>query len=416
MRLRYFRLARALVRSTQPKKRSSKRVQHQPKLAPRAPQLPKQHTYRAAQPPPPQYRQMPQSPAAGQSFRTSPPPQQPGQFQPPPQYTYPPPPPYVLPPNRSLSSPHRYRGWMLFTLVMVYIIAMGFLFLEMIVQSGTPTDTTSSSSSGSGILGTSAVLLLLVLHGFIIILDGRSFFTLFGRIQWNQTNGWLKALIVIGYLCVFIMPCIYLLYAVQNFLRMRQQTFVQAFGSGWQWYRGKSSGTQLAFVMVSFILVLSFVAFTSFAATADRSRALALLTPTPAPQQTALTTYAATSTSTSNEGVVSTATIQPTATVKPTATPRPTPRPTPTPTHPAPTPCPGINCNPWGYNFTPGNLIYNPPSNFCSYFTCIASFWESDDPDDGYVVQCNDGNYSQSGGERGACSYHAGVSRPLYSH
>jgi hypothetical protein len=64
----------------------------------------------------------------------------------------------------------------------------------------------------------------------------------------------------------------------------------------------------------------------------------------------------------------------------------------------------------------PGNLIYTPPSNFCSYFNCISSFWEPDDPGDGYVVQCADGSFSQSGGERGACSYHVGVSRPLYSH
>ncbi len=102
-------------------------------------------------------------------------------------------------------------------------------------------------------------------------------------------------------------------------------------------------------------------------------------------------------------------------TVRPQAT--PTVRPTPKPTQPQPTPCSGVNCNPWGYNFTPpGNLIYNPPANFCQYFPCITSFWESDDPGDGYVVQCADGLFSQSGGERGACSRHGGVSRPLYSH
>ena len=110
-----------------------------------------------------------------------------------------------------------------------------------------------------------------------------------------------------------------------------------------------------------------------------------------------------------------TATPRPTvtATQKPTVQPA-TPRPTSPPS--TPTPCPGVNCNPWGYNFSSGNLIYTPPSNFCDYFNCISSFWEPDDPGDGYVVQCADGSYSQSGGERGACSYHGGVSRPLYSH
>lgn len=92
------------------------------------------------------------------------------------------------------------------------------------------------------------------------------------------------------------------------------------------------------------------------------------------------------------------------------ATPQPTHQatPRPTPTHPA---C----SNPWCYSFSGSVLIYTPPGNFCSYFNCIASFWGSDDPGDGYIVQCADGLFSQSGGERGACSSHGGVSRPLYS-
>jgi hypothetical protein len=110
----------------------------------------------------------------------------------------------------------------------------------------------------------------------------------------------------------------------------------------------------------------------------------------------------------------------PTPTQKPKPTPIPThaPLPTPRPTQPPPkpTPCPGINCNPWGYNFSPGNKIFNPPSSFCTYFNCIPSFWGSDDPGDGYINECVDGTYSQSGGERGDCSSHGGELRPLYSH
>src|SRR5207253_5811985 len=37
----------------------------------------------------------------------------------------------------------------------------------------------------------------------------------------------------------------------------------------------------------------------------------------------------------------------------------------------------GAPSNPWGYNFCGGSLIYSPPSNFCDYFNCIPSFWES---------------------------------------
>ena len=111
---------------------------------------------------------------------------------------------------------------------------------------------------------------------------------------------------------------------------------------------------------------------------------------------------------------IPTDTPQPTATptpkpaIQPTATPRP--QPTPTPHHT------GVNGNPWGYDFNPGGYITYPPSGFCNYFNCIATFYASDDPGDGYVVECQDGTYSQSGGESGACSSHGGVMRPLYSH
>ncbi len=90
----------------------------------------------------------------------------------------------------------------------------------------------------------------------------------------------------------------------------------------------------------------------------------------------------------------------------------PTPTPTRKPT-PTPKPAPGANGNPCGYNFSPGSLIYNPPSSLCSYFSCIPSFWQSTS---GYVIECVDGMLSHSGGRTGVCSSHGGPWRPLYSH
>lgn len=119
-----------------------------------------------------------------------------------------------------------------------------------------------------------------------------------------------------------------------------------------------------------------------------------------------------------NTATVKPAVSTPTPLPSPTATPQPQPtaKPTPAPTHPlAPTPTPhpvGVNGNPWGYDFNRGNFIYSPPSNFCSYFNCIASFWNGS----GYVVECNDGTYSKSGGRTGSCSHHGSDLRPLYSH
>ena len=74
----------------------------------------------------------------------------------------------------------------------------------------------------------------------------------------------------------------------------------------------------------------------------------------------------------------------------------------------------GAPVNLWGYNFCSGSArtIAAAPSNFCSYFNCIASFWNQTN---GYVVQCADGTYSHSGGVRGSCSSHRGVGRTLYA-
>jgi hypothetical protein len=101
-------------------------------------------------------------------------------------------------------------------------------------------------------------------------------------------------------------------------------------------------------------------------------------------------------------------TVVPTKKPTPIPTPKPTPKSQPTqpPVNPTPTQpaCQAVNNNPWCYNFSPGKLIYIPPSGFCNYFNCIPTFYGSDDPGDGYIVQCNDGSYSQSGGESGTCS------------
>jgi hypothetical protein len=154
---------------------------------------------------------------------------------------------------------------------------------------------------------------------------------------------------------------------------------------------------------------------------------------TGANRATILDSTATTATTQIAQSTTAAPTDSPTAlTVKPTNTPAPKPTiiptiapteppviPTSAPTQvpPAPTQPPtrsGIYGNPWGYDLTPsGNLIYNPPADFCTYFNCIKSFWESTN---GYVDECADGMYSHSGGVRGACSRHGGEAQPLYSH
>lgn len=97
----------------------------------------------------------------------------------------------------------------------------------------------------------------------------------------------------------------------------------------------------------------------------------------------------------------------PTSTPNPPATATPTLMPTPTPTSTM-----GVNGNPWGYDFVPGNRIYTTPSDFCRYFACIGNFEDGK----GYVVECSDGQYSKLGGKHGTCSHHGHVVQALYSH
>lgn len=94
----------------------------------------------------------------------------------------------------------------------------------------------------------------------------------------------------------------------------------------------------------------------------------------------------------------------------PASAPTPAIPPTPAPTPVAVNLC-GAPSNPWNYTFCGGSLITAPPGSFCSYFSCIASFWNGV----GYVIQCQDLTLSKSGGRSGSCSQHGGNYRPLYA-
>ena len=106
-------------------------------------------------------------------------------------------------------------------------------------------------------------------------------------------------------------------------------------------------------------------------------------------------------------------TITPISLLTPVATPTPIPTPTLAPQVQPTQQLVGVNGNPWGYNFNPGNLIYSPPQNFCDYFDCVRNFWDNTS---GYVDECKDGTYSHSGGAPNACVKHGGEMRPLYAH
>lgn len=162
-------------------------------------------------------------------------------------------------------------------------------------------------------------------------------------------------------------------------------------------------------------------------ATELATEVLATMTETPMPTTTPTVSLVPTARLITMTPTVSVMTFTPTPT--PSSTPTTTPKPQPTATKLPPTktrlppsatpqpttklkaPSDGAPPNPWGYNFTCCQLIYSPPSGFCSYFACIENFWNGV----GYVIQCQDSMFSKSGGRSGSCSHHSGNGRKLYA-
>lgn len=136
----------------------------------------------------------------------------------------------------------------------------------------------------------------------------------------------------------------------------------------------------------------------------------------PADNKTAEIRHSPTPTSSPTHVAVIIATKVPTVTA--TAKPRVVPSPIPTQPPDPPVVKKSVQQQPSGpvYNSDPngGSLVYNPPSNFCTTHSCVSTFWLRTN---GYVVECNNGLWSHSGGVRGSCSRDGGESSTdLYQH
>jgi hypothetical protein len=177
-------------------------------------------------------------------------------------------------------------------------------------------------------------------------------------------------------------------------------------GNVWDWYKTRTRKMKIGLGCGTIIAVLLF--FSSIGLAFGSSN-LATPTPTASPShQTAATGATPTFPQVSEQP-----TATPTSKPQPTLTPTLKPQPTVTTPPQKPIPCQAVNENPWCFNFvSPGNYIYSPPSAFCNYFPCVNKFSTGR----GYVVECQDGMYSQSGGIRSACFSHGRVLQPLYSH
>lgn len=176
--------------------------------------------------------------------------------------------------------------------------------------------------------------------------------------------------------------------------------------SVWNWYRQRTPLGKIGYGCLSLIVILIACSIFGYLASAIGGRNSAAI-----------------------ESQISTPTItqaiQPqAATPKPTVTLTPTPTFTPTielqqqiPTQ-SPVPpmqiCNGTLVDGMCYSFDPtgGALVYSPAPDFCGSFSCIANFPNGR----GYVIECNDGMFSKTGGISTSCNHHKGNMRPIYQH
>jgi hypothetical protein len=289
--------------------------------------------------------------------------------------------------------PYRHGGRVLAVLAAITFLGWWFAFTGYI---------------GNEAIFTLAVVVLTLLPLALFAIDWSGYTSLMGLVRWQRLSTGNK--FAVGCLFFFlwaVMPVVYLFRAIQQHYQATRQSPAQQVQQLFKTLPQRTQQEQVFIVKGSLVAAIVFCTMTGVAVGGGHP-----------PSSNAGITAAATSTpqasdsgpSGSGVGVLApTATPSPTATPKPKPTATPKPKPTATP-KPKPTCIPGaVNCNPWGYNFSHGSYIYNPPGAFCSYFACIANFWNGK----GYVMQCQDGMYSKSGGRSGSCSYHGGNRRPL---
>lgn len=284
--------------------------------------------------------------------------------------------------------PYRHGGKVLAVITVLYGLGWWFAF---------------AGAVGNAVIYALATLAIGIICYGLFAVDWRGYTSLAGLIKWRQmSSGGRMGVGCLFFIFLPLMPAIYLMRAIMQYYRTTGQTVTGQINRFFRTLPQRTQRARLLLLTGSIVAVLSFCTLSGVAVggghgTLDTS-SLASGDTTNTPSTSNVNVAHITTTATPRP--------QPTATHQSTATPIPQPTATPKPS------CmPGaVNCNPWGYNFSHGSVIYNPPYNICDYFNCIPSFW---DHTNGYVEECQDGTYSHSGGVRGSCSYHGGNWRAL---
>ncbi|SRR5581483_1373490 len=336
-------------------------------------------------------------------------PPQPSNFYNNPTQAYPPyqqqPPPGSFGPPPIPSTPTKpYSNRVLSVLLGLYVL---FWFFDIVGQ-------------GKGAISDLGISLCIGIGVSVLILDARGLLSLQGVVKAHGNGKILFAL-----LCVVVFPLWLGVYLLCTFLALRKPPLSTAP------LRRKPtvalSVSTLITLVVFVVMVSSNVSTSPSIATLSTTRTIIATDTSVSTMPLTATSVQATPTGALTPTQQPAAMPTPTPTQQPTPTPTPRPQPTPTPTPvpqpaavptqaPAPTQAPtktGIGGNPYGYDLNaPGNLIYNPPADLCTYISCIANYPNGT----GYVVECQDAMFSKSGGRPGSCSKHGGDKQPLYAH
>jgi hypothetical protein len=121
----------------------------------------------------------------------------------------------------SQKAPHLY-SWQILTLFIAAYLCS--LLLMSLASSKTGSSNVRSETAADQVLVALAAIALLGLHALIIFNDAQNFFTLNGKIHWRSIQGWLRIVLSFLYLGCWIMPALYLSFALKHFFVMKALT------------------------------------------------------------------------------------------------------------------------------------------------------------------------------------------------
>jgi hypothetical protein len=125
--------------------------------------------------------------------------------------------PPAVPPPQSEIRPPRYPAWALFTLSGAFALS----WLLAIIAAAPSSESSSSTAITNPVLQAIfdiAVALIIGVQVAVCALDWHGFTTLDERIVWARLQRWPRIGLIVAYLCVWIMPGVYLGFACRDWL------------------------------------------------------------------------------------------------------------------------------------------------------------------------------------------------------